>query len=477
VDLAITTPARILNQTKGWGDAVADRIAQAIWFAILLICLIAADQALNAQQDVYSAEEQKICIEKPHSVKYETDSRSYSVPFEDIDGQAVVEGDIVIGTTADLPTRGTNYIAPIVPDYIKGKPKRWGKGIEPYVVPYVIDNSVQGSDQKNYITQAISLWANHTGIRLQPLSGPRDWIGNNYVKFISKNLCASYGIGMAEKPANNGTEDANINVVDVAECKSWGMIAHEIGHVLGLGHEQSRSDRNSYITVLWDNIKPAKKNDAFEPGVQYCRAIGDPHAKDPYKDLQTLANTYYDYDSIMHYSVLGFAKDKSCKLERYKDRDLCLAFRPNQGAVTEQEHLLRKEITIGQRDHLSEGDIALVNALYPRLPPSDSPPNPPTKVQPCSVVTETKITEGGATTTTTTRTGPCPDDQRPPVSTQCCREKIVVTRPCYPGGCRPPVKVSWPRPDRWCRSGWCRPRPRPLCERDGWGDDDWDDRW
>lgn len=459
---------------------MSERTAQAFWFPVLLVCVFSADQALKAQQDTYSDEEKKFCFpDKAHSFSYETDSGSYSVPFEDIDGQAVVEGDIVIGATADLLNRGANYIAPVVPDYIKGKPKRWGNGVEPYVVRYVLDDSAK----RALIEGAMSKWAESTGIRFQELSGPRDWKRDNYIKFISKtpNLCASYGIGMMEKPTNNGTEDANINVVDVAGCKSWGMIAHEIGHVLGLGHEQSRSDRDSYITVLWDNIKPdAKKLN----GLQYCRAIGDPKARGSYKNLQTLENTYYDYDSIMHYSVFGFAKDqsdKSCKKERYKGEELCLAFRPNLGAVKEQERILQKNITIGQREYLSQGDITLVNTLYPRLPPSHPQrPDPPTKVQPCSVVTETKITEGGVTTTTT-KTEPCPDDRRPPVSTQCCQEKIVVAPSCHHDRCRPPVKVNWPRPDRWCQSEWCRPRPRPLCDREGWIEDrppfdNWDDR-
>ena len=33
-----------------------------------------------------------------------------------------------------------------------------------------------------------------------------------------------------------------------------GVIIHELLHVLGLWHEQSRQDRDSYIEVLWDNI-------------------------------------------------------------------------------------------------------------------------------------------------------------------------------------------------------------------------------
>lgn len=40
------------------------------------------------------------------------------------------------------------------------------------------------------------------------------------------------------------------------DCLSQGEIAHEIMHVLGFSHEHTRPDRDRYITVLWENIKP-----------------------------------------------------------------------------------------------------------------------------------------------------------------------------------------------------------------------------
>ncbi len=63
-------------------------------------------------------------------------------------------------------------------------------------------------------------------------------------------------------------------------------MTHEIGHALGLYHEQSRPDRNNYVTVVTSNI--------------------DPTSLFNFNMIDTaLISTYnipYDYGSVMHYS-------------------------------------------------------------------------------------------------------------------------------------------------------------------------------
>lgn len=45
-----------------------------------------------------------------------------------------------------------------------------------------------------------------------------------------------------------------------------GAIQHELIHVMGIIHEQCRTDRDEHITVLWDNIEPSNYDFFFRTG-------------------------------------------------------------------------------------------------------------------------------------------------------------------------------------------------------------------
>ena len=63
---------------------------------------------------------------------------------------------------------------------------------------------------------------------------------------------------------------------------------------LGFHHMQCAYDRDDYIKIHWENIKPGKE-----------------HNFKKYTSTEvTHFNTTYDYYSILHYSAYGFSKNK-----------------------------------------------------------------------------------------------------------------------------------------------------------------------
>lgn len=76
-------------------------------------------------------------------------------------------------------------------------------------------------------------------------------------------------------------------------CLSKGVILHELMHSIGFIHEHSRTDRDSYVKILWDNIE-TEEHQNFNK----------------YSDVEVKYKMDYEYESIMHYEYNAFAKSK-----------------------------------------------------------------------------------------------------------------------------------------------------------------------
>jgi Astacin (Peptidase family M12A) len=121
---------------------------------------------------------------------------------------------------------------------------------------------------------ACAEWTARANVTCRPRNGERQFA------LVTKNAgCFSY-VGMTV------TTPSIINLAN--NCWFGGTIGHELGHLLGLIHEHQRSDRDEYLTILWENV-PAGAESQLAP-------IFNAEIKSP-----------YDFESIMHYgfSTIG----------------------------------------------------------------------------------------------------------------------------------------------------------------------------
>ncbi len=255
---------------------------------------LADDERILAETDALRA-----AIELP-------DEANVTVLFEDVDGVALYNGDIELGEAAVL-TAGFRAAA------IRGR--LWPAGEVRY-----FDADLPAIKRETMLS-AMAAWEAKTTIEFVEIT-EAERAGGGYVEVTDSGTQCRSGWGY---PGPSSSYKLRMGTYCTLEW-TW---MHELGHAIGLLHEQARSDRDDHIDVLWDNI-----------------ANGETIAFDKYEkraiDGEDLGP--YDYDSIMHYDSTTFAKAGTYSMVR------------EDGSVIEPA------------TGISAGDAAAVNAMYEDAP-------------------------------------------------------------------------------------------------------------
>jgi astacin len=190
-------------------------------------------------------------------------------------------------------------------------------------INYYFDGSIDDK-RRAVFESARSEWESRTCISFHESSD----VPRIRVAVTDYETCSS-GVGY---PGAQGTLDLNLGWCN--DMDHWGSVVHELGHSLGMSHEQNRPDgpeqaytagewQGPYLHVHWDNIDPA-----WLPQWE-----AKPRS---YTGSKTAGYAKYDYESIMHYILDGNADTVN----------------PSFQSVP------------GQRTHLSDGDVEQIRDMY-----------------------------------------------------------------------------------------------------------------
>ncbi|XP_063331106.1 high choriolytic enzyme 1-like [Pelmatolapia mariae] len=193
------------------------------------------------------------------------ESLSFSVIIERVNANSskvLIHGDIVPASTRNAdPCTATGC--------------KWPK-IGSYVFVPVSIGSEYNDQERSIIINALLTFHNSTCIRFVWRTNQPD-----FIHFFSGPGCYSQlgrqSRGQVISLQRNG-------------CLFQSTVQHEVLHALGFHHEQVRSDRDQYVTILSGNIIPGQEGN---------------FVKVPTNNLQTP----YDFTSVMHYGSFTFSKN------------------------------------------------------------------------------------------------------------------------------------------------------------------------
>ncbi|TNN35830.1 Low choriolytic enzyme [Liparis tanakae] len=233
-----------------------------------------------------------------HSADEATDMTSIILRMNNGSEEFLLEGDMMVPKTRNAQKCLNKQYSCL-----------WAKSANGLVeVPFVISDKYD-AEERSTILDAMKGFVAETCIRFVPHRRERA-----YLTIEPRNGCFSLLGRIGDK-----------QMVSLQRfgCVHYGIIQHELLHALGFYHEHTRSDRDNYIKINWENLKNFYLVN-FEK-----------------KDSNNLG-TKYDYTSVMHYGSTAFGTNRKVTIVPIPDANA----------------------PIGQREKMSKMDLFRINKLY-----------------------------------------------------------------------------------------------------------------
>jgi hypothetical protein len=203
------------------------------------------------------------------------------VEFRIVDGLAIAFGDVIIGrrSKGSALVRGWHPLP---------ETKLWPTPVIPFhIAPELPD--------PQRVRLALALLQSVTVLKFVPYEGEGDGV--------------AFEPGPEHCLATLGRQ-GGLQPVMLAPGCGQGEIVHEILHVLGFIHEQSRTDRDRHVEILWENIDE-----------QYAGQF----ALVPEALMAPVRDSAFDFRSIMLYRPDTFARGPGLSTMRARDRNQAIA--------------------------------------------------------------------------------------------------------------------------------------------------------
>ena len=191
-------------------------------------------------------------------------------------GKALFQGDIILDDSA------IDSVSVAYNKYL------WPKAGNQYQIPYIV---ASGSGNLTNLNTAIAQFnSTFSNIKFVPRTTETDYVNFSFNPSDNSAQCEA-NVGRVGGEQQVGGAGGSSNPCTV------GTILHEMGHTIGLWHEQSRPDRNTYISVNYGNL--------IKGSISNFNQIFD-NAQTP---------TLFDYASIMEYPAFSFSRNGGPAIE------------------------------------------------------------------------------------------------------------------------------------------------------------------